>query len=85
MVGLVKNKKQYIEFLEQTEKGGVVSFEEHINIRIKHEHRKIIAKILNKDKEDLYDSESHFIRCAIIKLIREERQRLKLWKLKKQA
>jgi hypothetical protein len=77
MVGLVKNAKEYHNFKEQTEKG-VVSFEDHLNIRIKHEHRKKIAKILNKDDSDLYDSESHFIRCAIIKLIREEIMRLKI-------
>jgi hypothetical protein len=78
MVGLVKNAKEYQTFKEQTEKGGVISFEEHLNIRIKKDDRKQIRRILKKDDSDLYDSEGHFVRCAIRKLIREERQRLKL-------
>lgn len=47
-------------------------FLEHfLGIRIKEEHYKQIKEICQKDTEK-YDNESHFVRCAIIKLIREE-------------
>jgi len=45
--------------------------------RINKEQLKMINKILRKDNKK-YDNKSHFYRCAVIKLIREERKRLKI-------
>jgi hypothetical protein len=45
--------------------------DKRINIRIKAEEIIKINQILNKNK-DKYDNISHFIRCATIKLIKEE-------------
>lgn len=50
--------------------------------RIREDDLKMISKITRQDREK-YDSESHFIRIAVLKLIREERARLKLKWLKK--
>ena len=55
----------------------VVDFEEVIALRLKKEDKKVIKKIVRQSK-DLYDSPSHFIRCAVRRLIREEERRLKI-------
>lgn len=46
-------------------------------VRLQPEQLKIIKKIIKKDKEK-YGSLSHFYRIAIIKLIREEKERMKI-------
>ena len=51
--------------------------DDRTDVRIKKEDLKFIHKIVNSDSEK-YDNESHFIRCAVLRLIREERVRLKL-------
>ena len=49
-------------------------FNEVINIRLYSDEVKSINKIIGlKRNRDKYGSKSHFIRCAIIKLIREEK------------
>ena len=50
---------------------------ELVAFRLRTEQVKDIKKICRKDSEK-YDNESHFYRVAVIKLIREEKQRLKL-------
>jgi hypothetical protein len=45
--------------------------------RISKEQVKLVRKICRKDQEK-YDNKSHFYRCAVIKLIREEKARLRL-------
>ena len=54
-------------------------FEEKVNLRIRKDTLKLIHKIITKDNIS-YDSESHFIRCATIKLVNEEIERLKIGK-----
>jgi len=46
-------------------------FNELIPIRIRDDEVKAINKIISKSKGK-YESRSHFVRCAVIKLIREE-------------
>jgi hypothetical protein len=46
-------------------------FEESMAFRIKRNERKQIKKIIQKN-QDKYYNESHFIRCAINRLIKEE-------------
>ena len=53
-------------------------FDDRADIRICQEDLKMIRKIIRKDKQAKYDNESHFIRAATIKLIREEKKRLSL-------
>ena len=48
----------------------VIGFDETITIRIISEEKEKIKKILKKNR-DLYFNESHFVRCSIIKLLRE--------------
>ena len=52
--------------------------DDRIDVRIRKDDLKIISKIVRADEGDRYDNESHFIRCAVLKLIREERKRLML-------
>lgn len=51
--------------------------DEKVNFRLRDDETKIIRKIVKKSK-DIYDSESHFYRVAVLKLIRTEKARLKL-------
>jgi hypothetical protein len=69
-------KKEYEQLIQQTT-DTLAHFEETIKSRIKKEHIKLIDKIVRKDQEKYYNR-SHFIRCAIIKLVREEKQRLRI-------
>lgn len=62
----------------RTEKSNVSSFEDVVSIRLKHTDRKDIEKIIKNDADERYGSESHFIRCAVRKQIREEKARVKL-------
>lgn len=52
-------------------------FDELIAFRLRKLDVKDAKKICRKDSEK-YDNESHFYRVAVLKLIREEKQRLKL-------
>ena len=56
------NKKKIYE--------NVVFFEEEFHFRIKSDDKVKIQKIVNKN-QDLYFNESHLVRCAIIKLLRD--------------
>lgn len=49
-----------------------LDYEQMINVRIKKEDLKAIDKIV-KTKDELFESRSHFIRCAVRKLIREHK------------
>ena len=71
-----KYQQRYKELLEFTD-DALVHFEDMAKFRIKKEQVKMVKKIVHKDSET-YDNASHFYRCAAIKLIREERKRLKL-------
>ena len=46
-------------------------------IRLQKDDLKEIERIVKFHKGEKYSSESHFIRCAIIRLIREEKQDIK--------
>lgn len=48
----------------------VVGFDVRINARIKEEDAKKISKVVNKN-QDLFYNDSHFIRCAVIKYLRD--------------
>jgi len=48
----------------------MIFFSETISSRFHKDEVKSINKILRTNK-DLYDSQSHFLRCAVIKLINE--------------
>lgn len=48
----------------------IIDFEEQLGFRIKTLDRKKI-KLIVKNNQDLYYNESHFVRCAVIKLLRE--------------
>jgi hypothetical protein len=50
---------------------------EVIAVRINIREKKMVKRIVRKDKNK-YDSAAHFHRCALIKLMREEKKRLKL-------
>lgn len=52
-------------------------FQTIVNFRIRKEDLKLVKKICRANKKK-YDSESHFFRAAVLKLMREERARLKL-------
>ena len=52
-------------------------FDELVAFRLQKSDMKIVGKIVRKD-HDRYDNESHFYRCAVIRLINSERRRLKL-------
>lgn len=45
------------------------------SFRLRKEEKKAIEEII-KNKQDKYNSPSHFIRCSIIKNIREEQEML---------
>lgn len=47
-------------------------FSEKINIRLRKDELKKIKKLLKKSEK--YENVSHFIRCAILKLIKEEEE-----------
>lgn len=72
-----KYRQQYKEFKEQTQ-NKVIDFDEVITVRLKKSDLKDIEKILKKDTDDRYDSQSHFIRCAIRKQLRMDFERLNL-------
>lgn len=54
----------------------VIGFEEMIYARIKSDDRDNM-NIIIANNQDKYFNESHFIRCAILKLIREEKKELR--------
>lgn len=60
------------------EKSNVVGFDEVVPVRIMKSDKRDIEKIILRDSTDRYDSVSHFVRCAIRKLKREEMERLRL-------
>ena len=43
-----------------------------INLRVNEEILKQIETIIENDNGEKYDNVSHFIRCAVLKLIRNE-------------
>tara|TARA_R100001244_G_scaffold19060_1_gene19747 strand:+ start:915 stop:1073 length:159 start_codon:yes stop_codon:yes gene_type:complete len=45
---------------------------QRITLRVSEESLKQIEKIIEKDGGERYDNASHFFRCAILKLIRDE-------------
>lgn len=53
------------------------TFDDRIVFRMRKEDLKQVYKIVRKDQER-YDNLSHFIRCATLKLMREEKTRLKI-------
>jgi len=55
----------------------VVGFQKRVSIRILEKDVDDVKYIVAKSQE-LYESESHFIRCAVRKLIREEKKRLRI-------
>jgi hypothetical protein len=55
----------------------VVGFEELMMVRIRKADLKLAAKIVKHDKVR-YSSLSHYIRCCILRLNREEKKRLRL-------
>ena len=52
-------------------------FDELEEFRIGTHEVKLVRKIVRNDQER-YENKSHFYRCAVLKLIREEKARLKL-------
>lgn len=52
-------------------------FQERYSLRLSPSIAKDISRIVKKDKGKTYDSASHFIRCAILRLIRTEKKRLR--------
>lgn len=75
--------------LPKSKYGGVIFFEHLINCRLRDEELQKIdniikkfKKIYNKQFGGIYINRSHFIRCAIIKQIRQDEGELK-WKKKK--
>jgi len=52
-------------------------FDDRVDFRIRKEDLKLVTKLVRKD-QDRYENESHFFRVATLKLIREERSRLKI-------
>ena len=55
----------------------VVDFEDMIKVRIKAVDRKAINKVVSKSN-DVYDNESHFVRCAIRRLLRDDCKKYKI-------
>lgn len=47
------------------------------NLRLREYDLEMIEQIVSRDRLK-YENESHFIRCAILKLLREEAKRLKI-------
>jgi len=47
------------------------------SFRIRKDDFSVVKKICRADSER-YDNESHFIRCAVLKLLREESARLNI-------
>lgn len=54
-------------------------FEDRATFRLTEEQKKAIKEIF-EEHQDKYENVSHFVRCAILKLIKEEQ---KLMKIKK--
>jgi len=54
-------------------------FDERISLRLRKDTLKLIDKIVTRDNIS-YDSEAHFIRCAVLKLVRDEVDRLRIGK-----
>lgn len=52
-----------------------INMDYRFTIRIRHDEIKKIKELVKRDPER-FDSDSHFIRVAIMRLIREEDQRL---------
>jgi len=50
----------------------IIGFDSVIQARLRYSEKKSIKKIINKNRTK-YFNESHFIRVAILKLIREEK------------
>lgn len=48
----------------------IIDFDEQINLRIKRDELKHIDKVVKKNRE-LFFNRSHFIRCAIIRYLRD--------------
>lgn len=48
-------------------------FQENVKIRMTEEQRELVETIISA-KQDKYENLSHFIRCAINKLVREEQK-----------
>ena len=68
---MIQGEKAAIEYLKTNPNlKKVISFEEHMNFMIKSEDRKKIKKIVGRH-QDLFYNESHFVRVAVLKLIRE--------------
>lgn len=59
---LSSNKKQVYN--------NVVYFDDVTILRVKVEDKKKMKKIIKKN-HDIFNNESHFVRCAIIKLLRD--------------
>lgn len=53
-------------------------FHKRITFRIRKVDAKMISKIVRRDRGERYDNESHFVRAAVLKLLREEKVRLRL-------
>ena len=56
----------------------IVDFEYTKSFRIKKSDDKDIELIMKKDDEERYSDFSHFVRCALRKQIRIEKDRIKL-------
>ena len=48
----------------------IIDFESTLHLRIKNVDKRKIVKVVNKN-QDIYFNDSHFVRCAILKLLRE--------------
>jgi Arc/MetJ-type ribon-helix-helix transcriptional regulator len=48
----------------------VVFFEENLHVRIKAEELSHLEKVVKKN-QDIFMSESHLVRCALIKFLRD--------------
>lgn len=57
--------------------GGALFFDEAVDFRLRKLDLRVMEKIVKKDSEK-YDNLSHFFRVASLKLMREEKARLKL-------
>jgi hypothetical protein len=62
----IKNAKAIIRKQNST----VIGFDRQVNFRIRQNDFREITKITNKN-QDLFYNESHFIRCAVLKMLRE--------------
>ena len=48
-----------------------------IKVRVKAVDRKAINKVVSKSN-DVYDNESHFVRCAVRRLLRDDCKKYKI-------